>query len=86
MSLLEKKSSLSLLFIESLIRSEEGRGAQQNSELLNKAFSKKSVQYISRTYAIGSLMGPCFQRINEVCSSWRSNRHTLTHLQNDYIP
>ena len=47
-SLLEQKPSLSLLFTKSSSRSKEGRGDQQMSpELLNRAFSKKSTQYIS---------------------------------------
>ena len=47
-SLLEKEPLLSLLSIESLSRSEEGKGGQQMSpELLNKAFSTKATQCIS---------------------------------------
>ena len=46
-SRLEKKLSLSLLFTESLSRSEEGSSDQQMlSYLSNKAFSTKSTQYI----------------------------------------
>ena len=47
-SLLEKETLLSLLSIESLSRSEEGKGGQQMSpELLNKVFSTKATQCIS---------------------------------------
>ena len=46
-SLLEMKPSSSLLFIDSWSRSEKGRGGQlMSSELSNKAFSMKSIQYI----------------------------------------
>jgi hypothetical protein len=44
----EKKLLLSLLFIESLLPCEEDGGDQQMMpELLNKAFSGKSMQYIT---------------------------------------
>ena len=48
-SLLEKKPPLSLLFTKSSSRSKEGRDDQQMlPEVLNKAFSTKSTQYIMR--------------------------------------
>ena len=44
-SLVEKKTLLSLLSVESSSGSEEGRGAQEMmSELLNKVFSTKATQ------------------------------------------
>ena len=67
LSLLEKKPPLSLLSIDNLSTSKEGRGGHQIlPKRLNKMFSTKTTHATHLENAIKSLMAPCFQHINKV--------------------